>query len=81
MKTFLKINLELFYVSFSLLYGILSGDFVSFLNHYIGFVDLTIPVILFDIFTLIILSCFFHLLIGIPFIDKVKKEIDDYDRT
>ena len=81
MKTFLKINLELFYVSFSVLYGIISGDFVSFLNHYIGFVDLTIPVILFDIFTLIILSFLFHYMIGIPFVDKVKKEIDLYDRT
>lgn len=73
MKTFLKINLELFYVSFSLLYGILSGDFVLFLNHYIGFVELTIPVILFDIFTLIILLFLFHYMIGIPFVDKVKK--------
>ena len=81
MKTFLKINLEIFYVSFSLLYGMLIGYFVSFLNHYIGFVDLTIPVILFDIFTLIILSFLFHYMIGIPFVDKVKKEIDLYDRT
>ena len=81
MKTFLKINLEIFYVSFSLLYGMLIGYFVSFLNHYIGFVDLTIPVILFDIFTLNILSSVFHLLIGFPFVDKVKEEIDLYDRT
>lgn len=81
MKTFLKINLELFYVSFSVLYGMLIGYFVSFLNHYIGFVDLTIPVILFDIFTLTILSFLFHYMIGIPFVDKVKKEIDLYDRT
>lgn len=81
MKTFLKINLELFYISFSVLYGMIIWDFVSFLNHYIGFVDLNITVILFDIFTICILSFLFHYMIGIPFIDKVKKEIDLYDRT
>jgi len=81
MKTFLKINLEIFYVLFSGLYGMLIGDFVSFLNNYIGFVELNFTVILFDIFTICILSLLFHLLIGIPFIDKVKKEIDLYDRT
>jgi hypothetical protein len=45
------------------------------------YVEFTIPVILFDIFTLIILSFLFHYMIGIPFIYKVKKEIDLYDRN
>lgn len=81
MKTFLKKNLELFYVSFSVLYGILIGEFASFLNHYIGYTKPNSTVICFNIFTFFILSCLFHLLIGIPFIDKVKKEIDLYDRT
>ncbi len=81
MKTFLKISLGLFYISFSVLYGILIADFAKFLNHYIGFVDLNITVVLFDIFTSILLSSLFHFMIGIPFVDKVKKEIDLYDRN